>query len=169
MLNVRPSYSIPGMCCCIQEPVPIPLRWPYSHITVCTPSDSHSLHPPLSLFLLYRRVAPSSENPTTTNPTIIGVLSMGWSAEPAFFFVPLAALVAVAVTLPDPAVAVPAESPPATLPPAFWLPAPVSPAPFPAPAFIRFAAATGIAGSASLVTFQFALCRGHPEAPPVAL
>jgi hypothetical protein len=105
----------------------------------------------------------------TTNPTIIGVLSMGWSAEPAFFFVPLAALVAVAVTLPDPAVAVPAESPPGILPPAFWLPAPVSPAPFPAPAFIRFAAATGIAGSASLVTFQFELCKGHPEAPPVAL
>ena len=158
-----------GYVLCIQEPVPIPFRWPYSPITVCTPSGSHSLLPPSNHSLPYKRVAPSSENPTTTNPTIIGVLSMGWSAEPAFFFVPLAVLVAVAVTLPDPAVAVPAESPPGMLPPAFWLPAPVSPAPFPAPVFIRFAAATGIAGSASLVTFQFELCKGHPEAPPVAL
>lgn len=58
---------------------------------------------------------------------------------------------AVALTLPDPAVAVPVE-----VPPAFWDPAPVNPAPFPAPLFISAAAPDGIAGRASEVTFQFA-------------
>lgn len=72
--------------------------------------------------------------------------------------------VLVAVTDPEPGVAVPVE-----VPPAFWDPAPVRPKPFPAPVFIISAAAEGMAGRASLVTFQLEDLAGQPDAPPVEL
>lgn len=66
-------------------------------------------------------------------PMIMGVLSRGWRWGAALFW-PVAVLdeLAVAVTDPEPWVAVPVE-----VPPAFWDPAPVRPAPFPAPDFIN--------------------------------
>lgn len=69
-----------------------------------------------------------------------------------------------AATDPEPAVAVPVE-----VPPAFWDPSPVRPGPVPAPVLNIAAAADGMDGRESPVTFQLADRTGHPEAPPVEL
>jgi hypothetical protein len=90
-----------------------------------------------------------------------GVLSKGvWLREAELFLG-----VPVAVTDPEPGVAVPVE-----VPPAFWDPAPVRPKPFPAaPVFIKAAAPEGMAGRESPVTSQLADLAGQLDAPPVAL
>lgn len=69
-------------------------------------------------------------------------------SEAAPVFLPDAA-VEVALTLPEPAVAVPE-----LWVPAFCEPAPVKPTPAPAPCFMNLAAGAGRAGRASLVTFH---------------
>ena len=98
-------------------------------------------------------------NAITTAPMKIGALSIGPCSEEEELL-----CVAVALTDPEPGVAVPVE-----VPPAFWDPAPVRPAPVPAPVFIRLAAAEGIAGRASLVTFQVEDWEGQVDEPPVEL
>lgn len=66
-------------------------------------------------------------------PIIMGVLSRGWREDPALFLpVAVPDALAVAVTDPEPGVAVPVE-----VPPAFWEPLPERPAPAPAPVFIN--------------------------------
>lgn len=126
------------------------------------------LYTPTSSFhlILYRRAAPKKLIPSTKAVMKRGVLSIAVNEVAADLDVPVPELVpvAVAVTEPEPWVAVPVDAPPA-----FWLPAPVRPAPVPAPDFMRRAAPDGMAGRASEVTFQFADLAGHPEAPPVAL
>jgi len=72
---------------------------------------------------------------------------------------------AVAVTWPEPAVAVPVLAPPA-----FWDPEPVRPGPLPAPEVMYFLAPAGMAGRAEESTSQLgAFLAGQPEAPPVSL
>lgn len=85
----------------------------------------------------------------------------------------------VAVTDPEPGAAVPVD-----VPPAFWEPGPKRPTPLPAPVVMYYftsaqftetlkrptaAAAGGMAGRASDVTFQVGDFGGHALAPPVEL
>jgi hypothetical protein len=116
----------------------------------------HNTTPPKAY---YSRAAPTKVNAMTTAPTKIGALSIGPCSEEEELL-----CVAVALTDPEPGVAVPVE-----VPPAFWDPAPVRPAPVPAPVFIRLAAAEGIAGRASFVTFQVEDWAGQVDEPPVEL
>ena len=84
------------------------------HIT-SAPLCTFLLHQPSGLNALHKSVAPRNENPTTTKPMIIGVLSRGWR-DGAALFLPVEVLdapVATAVTDPEPEVAVPVEVPPA--------------------------------------------------------
>lgn len=75
---------------------------------------------------------------------------------------------AVLVTAPDPGVAVPVD--PVSAPPEFWLPLPCKPGPDPAPVLKSFAAALGIAGSASsLLGSQLLEDAGQVEAADVVV
>src|ERR1700761_3427449 len=84
-----------------------------------------STPPSIHIREFYRRVAPRNDKETTTKPIIMGVLSVGWSGGPAFFF-PVDEGEAVWVGVPEPGVAVPEDMPPETSVPS-WDPVPLRP------------------------------------------